>query len=132
MCKINQQLIDNVWNKGTIVPNYNPNVVRKDACGAWIIKNHYGNRKSFFGWEIDHIYPQTLLRERMVPEDEIDSIDNLRPLNWRNNDSKGKDYPVYHGRITSKETLNVLGDYEYEVGQEDQERIQTLFGNYLK
>lgn len=132
MCKITQELIDNVWEKGTKDEHYDEDQVRKDACGAWIIKDHYGDRNSFFGWEIDHIFPQAILREKKVPEDEIDLFDNLRPLNWRNNESKGSDYPVYHGKITSKEDSNIIVDYEYEVDREDQERINLLFGKYLK
>lgn len=132
MCNVNQQLIDAVWEKGRKDDQYDEAQVRKDACGAWIIKNHYGDRNSIFGWEIDHIFPQSILRDRKVPEDEINAIDNLRPLNWRNNDSKGQDYPVYHGKITSKDDSNVLGDYEYEVGRDDQEHVQQMFAKYLK
>lgn len=130
--KIDQELIEAVWEKGTKIEQYDETKVRKDACGAWMIKEHYGDRGSFFGWEIDHIFPQSTLRERQVPENEIDAIENLRPLNWRNNDSKGQDYPVYHGKVTSKENANILGDYEYEVGREDQDRITQMFGKYLR
>lgn len=54
----------------------------------------FGDRNSAFGWEIDHIYPASKLKERKdVTDEQIDDMRNLRPLNWRNNASKGADYP---------------------------------------
>lgn len=131
MCKITEELKKAVWEKADIVEGYSPKIYRKDPCGAWIIFNQYGDRKSFFGWEIDHIYPQSVLREKKVLEEEIDNIDNLRPMNWMNNDSKGTDYPVYHAVVTSEGAKNVKGDFEYEVADSEQEKINTLFGKYL-
>jgi hypothetical protein len=132
MCRITQELLDKVWLKGTSVPNYDDTKYRKDPCGAWMIKSKYGDRKSIYGWEIDHIYPQSKLRELKVLEDEIDNIDNLRPMNWQNNDAKGTDYPVYHAKITSNDNTNIAGDYEYEVAAEDKDKVERLFGKYLR
>lgn len=68
--------------------------VRKDACGAFILYEDFGDRNSAFGWEIDHIYPASKLKEREdVTDEQIDDMRNLRPLNWRNNASKGADCP---------------------------------------
>lgn len=130
MCKITEDLKKEVWEKGLKVEGYNPDEYRKDACGAWIIFSQYGDRDSFFGWEIDHIYPQSVLREKKVLEEEIDNIENLRPLNWMNNDSKGTDYPVYHAVVTSDGDKNVKGDNEYEVNSIVQQTINSLFGKY--
>ena len=56
----------------------------------------FGDRNSVFGWEIDHIYPASILKQRNdVTAEQIDDLRNLRPLNWRNNASKGADYPFY-------------------------------------
>lgn len=45
-----------VWKNGLVDPGYNPDMVRKDACGAWIVWNHYG-KDTPFGWEIGPIFP---------------------------------------------------------------------------
>ena len=72
--------IQNVWEKGNIIPWYDPNVWRKDQCGAWIGCEFYGNRNSQYGWEIDHITPQS--------EQGGENLFNLRPLQWENNAEK--------------------------------------------
>lgn len=75
-----EEQIQKVWEKATVVSNNDPNVYRKDECGAWIAKKQYGNRESSFGWEIDHIKPQS--------KGGGDELSNLRPLQWQNNMSK--------------------------------------------
>jgi hypothetical protein len=75
--------IDAVWKKGTIVSGVSPNEWRKDECGAWIAYNQYGDRSTEYGygWEIDHITSQD--------HGGGDELSNLRPLQWKNNTSKG-------------------------------------------
>lgn len=75
-----EQTIQQVWEKGTIVPDNDPGVWRKDACGAWIGRAYHGDRSSQYGWEIDHITPES--------EGGSDELSNLRPLQWENNTSK--------------------------------------------
>ena len=74
------ETIQLVWNKGAIVNNNDPNVWRKDECHAWIKRNEYGNRQSEYGWEVDHIKPESVGGG--------DALSNLRPLQWQNNASK--------------------------------------------
>ena len=71
------ETIQKVWEKGTVVSNNDPRIYRKDFCKAWIRRNHYGNRNSQYGWEIDHIKP--------VSEGGGEQLSNLRPLQWQNN-----------------------------------------------
>ena len=71
------KIIQAVWEKGRVIPGYDPSKYRKDQCGAWITRSKYGNRKSEYGWEIDHITPKS--------EGGSDSLYNLRPLEWKNN-----------------------------------------------
>lgn len=69
-----------VWSKATKVDGFDPAMFRKDPCGAWIVWNKYGLRDNDYGWEIDHVYPKALGGG--------EEFDNLRAMNWRNNDSK--------------------------------------------
>jgi hypothetical protein len=72
-----EQTIEVVWRKGRIIPGYNPDLYRKDICGAVMKRNEYGNRNSDYGWEIDHVNPNG-----------SDDLSNLRPLQWENNVEK--------------------------------------------
>jgi len=94
-----EEIIQKVWEKRSIVPGYNPNEWRKDECGAWISRKQHGNRNSDFGWETDHIKPES--------EGGGNELSNLRPLQWKNNSTKQA------GRLTcpvKAESLKNVGD----------------------
>jgi len=69
--------VQDVWEKGEVVPGQDANKWRKDKCGAWIGRDMYGDRESKYGWEIDHIDPEG-----------GHDLPNLRPLQWENNVDK--------------------------------------------
>jgi hypothetical protein len=93
-----QETIDDVWEKGSIAIKGKEAKWRKDQCGAWISYDKYGDRESDYGWEIDHITPES--------KGGKSNISNLRPLHWKNNAGKsdGKLVTV----ITAKENKNIL------------------------
>ena len=76
---ISEALIDQVWHKGRIINGHCPGSYREDICGALMIREMYGQTNSKYGWVVDLI-------DDSIPD--IDSIDNLRPLQWEN--KKGK------------------------------------------
>ncbi len=96
-----EEIVQDVWEKGTVVPSYDPSVWRKDACGAWINREQYGNRNSDYGWEIDHILPGG-----------SDSLHNLRPLQWENNvdksDGRLKCNVISTGNQNTYKKLNIF------------------------
>ena len=88
-----EDIIKAVWEKGREVHGYDSEVLRKDQCGAWIMRDSYGNRNSSYGWEIDHLL------------EDYENIANLRPLQWENHDNRfGVELVCV---ITSYEVVNI-------------------------
>ena len=73
-----------VWDKAVPAPSPALIVTRKDTCGDWIGFAEYGQLTNR-GWEIDHIKP--------VAAGGGDELDNLQPLYWKTNRTKGDTYP---------------------------------------
>lgn len=127
-----EELIEQIWEKGIADKNWNPDVVRKDAAGAWIVKNRYADHSSIFGWDVDHIWPQKDLEEKNIDNQLINDIKNLRPMNWKNNVSKSDDYPEYRSVLRAKGKTNVE-DQQYKVVNSNvQEELRRLFNIWRK
>ena len=77
--------VDKVWEKGTPVYRLNPDKYRKDMSKNLIKRSEYGNRKSDYGWEIDHSKPKS--------KGGTEHLNNLQPLQWLENVKKGNQYP---------------------------------------
>lgn len=58
---------------------------RKDPLGNLVRYADYGNRKSPFGWELDHIVPR-------LPEGTADT-ENLQALHWRATAARSENVP---------------------------------------
>ncbi|MDR1091905.1 MAG: hypothetical protein LBL79_12595 [Prevotella sp.] len=115
-----------VWKKAISVQGFDSQKYRKDPCGAWMIFDEYGNHDSIYGWDIDHIYPQSLLGKNISSEI-VNHIDNLRAMQWENNNAKGDDYPVYSSIVSSDENKNVYVDKSLTVNETIQESLKKLF-----
>ena len=122
-----EEQIQEAWNRASVVEGYDKSRYRKDACGVWIIKNKYGDTDSLYGWVVDHIVPQSLLREKGISDLMIDNNLNLRALQHKNNASKSNDYPSYTAVVTSEGTENVKVWKFLEVNSKKQEALKKLY-----
>jgi hypothetical protein len=96
------EIIAQVWemNQSTECTGSDDNGrFKKDLAGAWIMYEAYGNRNSEYGWEIDHIWPES--------KGGSDDLSNLQALHWENNLRKGDDYPEFETAKTSYESQNL-------------------------
>ena len=117
--EINDELIQRIWEKGIVKEGFDPNVARQDACGAWILRNQFANTDSLYGWEIDHVYPLALGGG--------DEEDNLRPMQWKNNRSKGSDYPSYSSSIKGFGNENKEAEGHYTVNEGLRRKLSQLY-----
>jgi len=72
------EVVEAVWQKARTMGVHE--TLRVDAWGWTIVRSDYGNSRSRYGWEIDHILP--------VPQGGGDELTNLQPLQWENNRRK--------------------------------------------
>lgn len=121
---------DEVWKLGTVVDGFDKDRWRKDACGAWMDYNEYGNIDSKYGWQVDHIFPSSVLEDNDVEEEHRDNIINLRPMQWKNNDVKDKDYPTYDCAVTSSDNKNVDFRDTYTVNNQKQTALEDFFSKH--
>ena len=79
-----QESKEKVWEKGTKIPDKDPNLYREDKIGNVMYYPSYGKQSSM-GWNIDHSKPQN--------KNGTNHLNNLQPLNSLNNSSKSDTYP---------------------------------------
>lgn len=84
MSSFSKKVIQQVWDKGSIIPGKNPDVYRKDAYGNTLYYSSYGKHTAM-GWQIDHKHP--------VSKGGSDSLRNLQPMQSHENLYKRDKYP---------------------------------------
>lgn len=65
-----ERIVDAVWEHGRAVPDADAALWRQDACGAWMMREHFGRTDSEFGWKMEKVAG--------------DGAGLLRPYNWHN------------------------------------------------
>jgi len=100
-----------LWNRLRYVPYTDPDIERLDPMDRRIRLNEYGNRRSAFGFEIDHILPQSCGGGH--------NIENLQLLHWELNKKYGNRLVDKYGRRKSGVTDEMIAfcreeDEEYQ------------------
>lgn len=113
-----EELIQQVWEKAVKIEGLDPALFRKDACGAIMSRNHF-NQDSTFGWVVDHIYP--------VSKGGDDNLLNLRAMNIANDRSKGSDYPVYRSAVSKGDDDNIPYEKSFRVNEKLQAQLAELY-----
>ena len=109
------------WQHAIIVDGFDPNLYRKDACGAWMRWDMYGQQDNIFGWQVDHIFP--------ISRGGDDHPENLRALQHQNNASKGDDYPSYEALITAQDNTNVEQRRSLIVYEIKRQQLEEIYSN---
>lgn len=102
-----EQIVNEVWRKAKTITDYDPDVWRQDFAGAWIKREMYGTETNF-GWEIDHLLP--------IVKGGTDNIENLVPLQWKNNRTKSDNFPEFDTAVSSDSNHYIEKKRSWRVG----------------
>ncbi len=125
--------LDLMFSKAAPIDGCDQDEWRLDASGAIIRRSSYGRTDRLYGWEVDHIVPESLLRAKGVPQEMIDDDINLRPLNWNNNVSKGDDYPIYKIVMEAdmfQESNDTASKFD-KISEAMQSRLMDFYRDYI-
>lgn len=125
--EVSSEELEQIWGKAEIADSIPGAIARKDACGAWILRSAFRKPEHPFGWDIDHICPESFLKEKDIAQSDIDNILNLRPLHVSNLKSKGNDYPAYHYTMISSGDFNIEASGEMKVREELQIELKNFY-----
>jgi hypothetical protein len=115
------------WKTARIVDNHDANIERMDACGAWMHYEDFENYESAYGWNIDHVYPITKLRDLKKPHNLWNHPTNIRAMQWQNNQSKANAYPLYISKIQGEGDKNIESSKTFYVEEALQYSLRCLF-----
>jgi len=129
MANYSDELIEQVWKKGRKADGYDSDKYRLDAADAMMQRDQYGE-EGLYGWEIDHIFPRAKLEQMGIEEELWDIIDNLRPMNAKNNASKGDDYPDYKSvlEFDFNKKFNIDSEVDRTISKSVQNKLNNLYG----
>ncbi len=102
------QQIEEVWNKGEIINNFNPQLYRRDYAGALMFWHNFIAQPKLndpiesLNW--------TIVYERPTKADGTNYIKNLVPMNNSNAVTKGNNFPHWTTSVTydSKKNKNIF------------------------
>ena len=74
-----EEKIQAVWDKAKETEEFHPAIMRKDRLGALIIRTHYNNSASPYGWEIDYVDP-----DKKADREALENLEkeNRSELDW--------------------------------------------------
>lgn len=87
-----EQTIAAVWQGARAFSDIAAEQWRRDFCGAWMRREHYGNERSEFGWKIVNVSPGG-------PDD----VANLRAVHHANGYDMANQAPKCHVRADDAE-----------------------------
>ena len=61
------RLVAEVWEHGRAMPEADAATWRQDDCGAWILRDHFGDEDSEFGWKIERVSLEQGKHARLRP-----------------------------------------------------------------
>lgn len=125
--------LDAMFSKANSIDGCDSDEWRIDVSGAIIRRSSYGRTDEMYGWEVDHIVPESLLSDNGVPQEMIDDDINLRPLNWNNNVFKGDDYPKYRVVIEAdkfQESNDSVNKFK-EISQIMQSKLRDFYQDFI-
>ncbi len=112
-------IIDRIWQTARKVEGMDADMVRKDPCGAWIVRDKYAQPENEYGWEIDHIYPLSMGGD--------DNLKNLRAMHCANARSKNGSYPSYIVAVTSEGDKNIPTKRVLKVNRAKRDVLEALY-----
>ena len=121
-----EEQIEAVWKKASVVDGVNKDEWRTDCCDAWIARGQYG-KAALYGWEIDHVFPESKGLELGYTQEQVDDIENLRPMQWENNRSKDDNYPSYSCAVVRSENKNIYKTEQKTVNENLKNKLDTRF-----
>lgn len=106
MLHLTKEKIMKVWEKGTKVEGYNPDMWRKDFAGAWMRRIDYGQH-TMYGWTVDRLCPAS--------RGGTTDIENLNAMHWKNDLYKADNYPIFSSCVTAEGNSNINKFQEWSV-----------------